>query len=156
MTDQLELDLNDLEKQMCPRRTGHVIEESIPYDVWRPGAARWGTHPSDKFPEGFEKPRTCSFCGGVHPEDAIALLKLGWELDSTGKWYKAYMEPPGTMLQRNRIIKAIGNQEKEKEAFRVPHVHPSPPVKLYTMHFSETQIREVNDYLKAQIEKRTC
>lgn len=63
-------------------------------------------------------PRTCTFCGGVHPEDAIALLYEGWSVDRTGKVYKRYLNPPGW--------------------------HPTPPVKLYTWHFSESDITRFN------------
>lgn len=41
-----------------------------------------------------EQPRTCSGCGGVHPEDAIALLKSGFRAMGTDKGYKWYLEPP--------------------------------------------------------------
>lgn len=67
-------------------------------------------HGGTTWPEAFPAPRSCSFCGGVHPGDAVDLLSLGWTVDHTGKGYKAYLNPPRG------------------------HRHPVPPVKFYTQH----------------------
>lgn len=60
------------------------------------------------------KPRTCSFCGGVNPEDAIKLKTDGWKLKPTDKVDKFYFEPRANWL-------------------------PVPPVKVYVWHFTPAQ-----------------
>jgi hypothetical protein len=75
---------------------------------------------------GGEQPRTCSFCGGIHPDDAVALIKAGWRVGVTDKRYKRYMEPP----------QGTG--------------YPLPPVKLYTQHFSPEQIAAFNAALTGE------
>jgi hypothetical protein len=71
------------------------------------------------------QPRVCSFCGGVHLEDAIRLVSLGWSLNPTDKGYKFYLEP------RNR------------------HWGPVPPVKLYTHHLNLDQVLRLIEVVKA-------
>ena len=78
-------------------------------------------------------PRTCSYCGGIHPEDAIMLFENGWEVESTGKDYKRYLNPPGYY-----------NHGMRESGFW----HPRPPVKLYVAHFSQDQIDRFNRAIK--------
>ena len=73
---------------------------------------------------GGEQPRTCSFCGGVHPDDAIALIRAGWRVQDTDKGDKRYMAPPSG------------------------HPSPVPPVKLYVQHCTEEQIEHFNRALR--------
>jgi hypothetical protein len=95
---------------------------------------------------GGEQPRTCSFCGGIHPDDAIALIKAGWTVDATTKSYKRYLEPPGYRDYMERIRRAGYNVEAAGE----PRVaSPVPPVKLYTQHFSPEQIAAFNQVMRA-------
>lgn len=77
-------------------------------------------------------PRTCSFCGGIHPDDAIALIGMGWTVDPTTKGYKRYLEPP----------KAVGGEELKWS--------PVPPVKLYVYHFTTEQIDRFNAILESR------
>lgn len=85
---------------------------------------RWGERDSDKWPEGFPKPRTCSFCGSVHPDDLLALVKAGWTCEMSTKRYKSYWHPP-----KGQVI---------------------PPVKLYSNHVTQEQAKELNAALKGQ------
>lgn len=96
---------------------------------------------------GGEQPRTCSFCGGIHPDDAIALIEAGWGVEGTTKSYKRYLEPPGYQDYMDRIRKA-GYDLKAAGEPRVDS--PVPPVKLYVQHFSEEQILRFN----AAVQKR--
>lgn len=91
-----------------------------------------------------EPPRTCSFCGGIHPDDAIRMIEEGWEPDPTTKGYKLYMEPPGTRAARRR------RQQGAEDPGGLPG--PTPPVKLYTYHLDEGQIERCNDLLQEQLE----
>ena len=97
-------------------------------------------------------PRTCSFCGGIHPEDAIRLISEGWEVDPTTKPYKRYLEPPGMRQKHKALIAAL---DRGDDSFRsVPSVwSPGPPVKLYTMHFDQDQIDRFNAALATSKEQ---
>lgn len=62
------------------------------------------------------RPRTCSFCGSIHPDDAVTLLREGWRVRVTHRPDMRYLEPPTD---------------------RPPL---SPPVQLYVVHFSDEQV----------------
>lgn len=79
------------------------------------------------FWEWGEEPRTCSFCGGIHPDDAARLIREGWCVDPTTKSYKRYLEPP-----------------KRRQGGLIP------PVKVYVQHFSIDQIDVFNAALKTR------
>jgi len=103
------------------------------------------------WPWGFKKPRTCSYCGGIHPDDALRLLKEGWEVDTTTKTYKRYMDPPG---YAEYIQKFTANIRKCIDVL-IPHIEsPVPPVKLYVYHFSQKQIEAFNAELLTQKMKK--
>lgn len=76
------------------------------------------------------QPRTCSYCGGVNPDDAIRLMFEGWHTGGTTKGYKFYMEPPPLDVDGRRW-------------------HPVHPVKLYTYHFNEDQLERLNSIARA-------
>lgn len=93
-------------------------------DYWRSGDDRWKEEGS--WPEGFPKPRVCSFCSGIHPDDAIRLISMGWESDYA-KSYKRYLNPPEGVKS------------------------PSPPVKLYIQHLNTNHINKFNKALAANL-----
>lgn len=94
-------------------------------------------------------PRTCSFCGGIHPEDAIRLVSEGWEAGGTTKGYKAYLEPPGTMTRHEAFLASIRDHGREPGE-GVPSVwSPSPPVKVYFQHFSRGQVDRFHEARRA-------
>lgn len=110
----------------CPRRMNELgpwpHQEGL--DHWRDD--RWGSRPDNRW-EWPWQPRVCSFCGGVHPDDAIRLRQEGWRVESTDKSYKRYLQPPGgTMGFGGNVY--------------VPPWFPVPPVKVYTQHFDGEQI----------------
>lgn len=136
----------------CPSRmnpwTAHAKIEGVDhwernswhrYDQWR----RW--------PEGFDPPRTCSFCGGAHPDDVIALIERGWEVDGTDKAYKRYLEPPGYRAQARRWTERLHDASVEIGS---EIVGPVPPVKVYGWHFSEAQRERFNEAIVRRIEPR--
>ncbi|MBY0512749.1 MAG: hypothetical protein K2P78_02415 [Gemmataceae bacterium] len=97
-------------------------------------------------------PRTCSFCGGIHPEDAIRLLTEGWEVEGTTKGYKRYLRPPGTHAKNEAIMASLrGGAPAEAPAVW----SPVPPVKLYVQHLTEEQIERFNAALRAGRKKET-
>ncbi|MDE2095673.1 MAG: hypothetical protein KGL39_00320 [Patescibacteria group bacterium] len=132
--------------QTCPRRMGECgpWEYKEELDFWEKD--QWRERSTDVFPEGFPRPRTCSFCGGVHPEDAISLVRLGWEIEWTTKRYKHYLHPPGCLL--NKVISTRHMEEWHREEFcgaeterpKARLLDPMPPVKVYVYHFSKKEI----------------
>ena len=134
----------------------HGRREKAAYEAEHPGstaANRWWRGPGPA-------PRTCSFCGGVNPEDAIALIRdHGWEVEATGKAYKRYLQPPGsrfrhaTLLRKMRERRAAGlmGDAVTDAVNETPSVwSPVPPVKLYVQHFTPEQIEEFNEALRAR------
>lgn len=88
--------------------------------------------------------RSCSFCGCVHPEDALNLLKEGWESETTGKSYKRYLHPPGWKTWCEAFSASIKDVNREPGQ-GVPSIwEPTPPMKLYVQHMSDDQIKEYN------------
>lgn len=99
------------------------IPSSCEEMTWR--EAQWGELESDHWPEGFPQPRTCGFCGSVHPDDLMVLVKLGWTCEMSTKSYKSYWHPP---VNPNSVV---------------------PPVKLYSNHVTDQQAAELNRLLRA-------
>lgn len=151
-----------LEPQTCPRRMGEMgpweCKEGL--DHWERG--RWAATKEEADAEVAEfmascngkgsignvlwcypgeQPRTCSFCGGVHPEDAVALIRAGWTSGATTKAYKSYLEPPG---YADWLQKALAAPFEDWGKTKPPCPSPIPPVKLYVMHFSPAQIDAFN------------
>lgn len=88
-------------------------------------------------------PRTCSFCGGVHPDDAFRLIEAGWEIE-IAKSYKFYLNPPGYHAHLTNF--RIG----EKSDYH----SPVPPVKGYSHHFTKEQTDRLNLLYREQKTKR--
>jgi len=42
------------------------------------------------------QPRVCTFCGGVHPADAVRLRREGWRVVGSTKLGVRYLHPPGS------------------------------------------------------------
>jgi hypothetical protein len=106
----------------CPRR---VVLVQRAHDAWCSGSEYWGTQPRDYWPATVPKPRVCSYCHGVHPDDVIPLLVAGWEFERTDKPYKFYVQPP-----------------RGQEA-------PRPPVKAYLMHWTQQQVMRADEVMRA-------
>ena len=137
------------EVMTCPRR----MREAGPWeykeglDRWKND--RWEPRGNDTvvFPEGFEKPRTCSFCGCANHDDVIKLIEAGWEIEITGKRYKAYLHPPGYRAAIRSVLSgAMQGQAPAGQS-------PVPPVKFYSMHATQEQIDRINALHQAQLAK---
>ena len=115
----------------CPRR----MTEMGPWQ-YQENLDFWNGMRYPALPDG-SRVRTCSFCGGAHPEDVIRLLEAGWEDERTDKPYKGYLHPPGTKLHDHRTF-----HRGEKV--------PRPPlldtmfgqVKFYAPHFEQAGLLE--------------
>jgi len=127
------------EQQTCPRRMGEFgpwpHEEG--QDAWRPGAVG----PS------------CSFCGSLHPDRFMELLREGWVVGPTDKNYKAYLGKPLTAEERDQRKAAwvdrmspLGTEDGAALAdmWEREHAHPScgQEAKFYFQHLSEAQQQE--------------
>lgn len=111
------------DKFACPRRIDAPEFEKV--DYWRDGADRW-TGESTAWPHSYAMPRFCSYCGGIHPDDAFNLVVEGWAMTLTENHYKFFMTPDN------------GEQT------------PVPHVKLYLMHFSQEQVLRMDDVFRAR------
>jgi hypothetical protein len=112
------------------------------------GGTRW---------PGGPRPRTCSYCGSAHPDDAIRMVLAGWDVEATTKSYKRYLHPPGWAEARRRWHVAVRAGVDPVESFGGP-ASPVPPVKVYVTHFNDTQRQAFNAALHAaddRAEKRT-
>lgn len=107
----------------CPRR---LIGLARPYDEWRNGRERWNE--DSNWPSALSKPRTCSYCGGAHPDDVIPLLVAGWHLETTDKPYKFYVRPSSSSES----------------------AEPTPCVKVYLMHWSQEQVMRADAVMRAR------
>lgn len=123
------------------------MEEGL--DHWRVG--RWKERDRATRWEWEWEPRVCSFCGGVHPEDVLKLVREGWEVDPSTKRYKIYLGPPGTRTSQQALLKSLrahrpGPEDMSDVFKRVPSVWiPNPPVKIYFQHFSQEQYDELRE-----------
>lgn len=135
----------------CGSHSGAVLPIQ---KAWVP---RWETDrwaPRDKYvfwdPAWPDPPRTCTYCGGVCPSDVFHLLAQGWEIEGTGKCYKAYINPPGSAAHHKQLVESFGDSEREPPQFRTPN----PPLKFYAHHCTEEELQRFNHYARAQQSKR--
>lgn len=122
-------------------------------DAARAAAGQGAVHRgpwNDRWLWGWGPARSCSFCGGVHPGDALKLLREGWEVETTGKSYKRYLHPPGWSTWCNAFSASIKDPNREPGQ-GVPSIwEPTPPVKLYVQHMSDAEIAEFNAIVEAR------
>lgn len=156
--------MTEPERSNCARRVDSpVFHQTL--DVWENG--RWNTDPAieekeaceftEKYGENSYRashlwvwswlPRTCSFCGGIHPDDCLKLMEEGWEVEGTDKNYKRYLNPPGYSTKQQALLKSIADPQREPGE-GVPSVwSPTPPVKVYFYHFTPEQGAKFNEIL---------
>jgi hypothetical protein len=102
----------------CPRRI--TRDGGSDADKWT--ATRWNGDGA-QWPEAVFRPRTCTYCGGLNPDDAIELIVDGWSLGMTDKTNEYQFNPP---------------------AGRV-----SPPAMVYLQHWSREQCQRADEVLRA-------
>lgn len=91
---------------MCPRRVEGAPEFDNGPDRWVAGRGlvHQGQEPS------------CSFCGSLHPDRFMELVRAGWVVGPTDKSYKAYLHAPLTE-QNKATRKAIWERKWRQVAF---------------------------------------
>lgn len=130
-----------MELETCPRRmfeTGpwEKIEgmDSWSKERWAKDGDHWDWHWT---------PRVCSFCGGANPQDVIQLIDEGWEIATTTKPYKRYLQPPGFKL-------FIEERTLYPDRRDLRYFVPVPPVKVYVWHFTEREVEVFNERLMTE------
>ncbi len=100
--------------QTCPRRMGDFgpWEHEANLDSWERRDLALG-----------HNTRYCSFCGGLHPDDAVALILDGAHIEGTTKGYKKYLHHPALK-------------------------HTNGTAKVYVMHLSKPQCEAWNAAVK--------
>lgn len=134
------------ESQTCPRRMGEggpwPHEENK--DRWMPGHGLAGQDAAGL---------SCSFCGSLHPDRFMELVREGWVVGPTDKNYKAYLGKPVTAEDREQRraewvdhMSPLGNEDRAAlaEMWEREHEHPmsSTEAKFYYQHLSPDQQRE--------------
>lgn len=124
------------DRHSCPRYLGSGGTDLWLTDRWGRLSTRWrrwvarptNARPIPVWPAGFTRPRSCSYCGGVHGEDALALLVEGWRVDPTSSEYKRFLIPP----------RGLG--------------HAVPPVKLYSWHMTPHLMERWNALIDVRVQ----
>lgn len=111
--------------QTCPRRVGQVgpWDRVEGQDSWTTGhglAGQDAVGPS------------CSFCGSLHPDRFMALIREGWIVGPTDKSYKAYLSRP------------LSEEEKAERKTRWMHSFTAAEIQVAAEERGETpeQARE--------------
>lgn len=84
------------------------------------------------------KPRICSFCGCIHPEDAIRLVKdHQFEVERSDKGYKVYLHPPGYRHSMEITLNRLRKRMEPEDVSEYNEIYP--PLKAYSPHFTRDQ-----------------
>lgn len=150
-------------KQTCPRRMNEYgpWKRTEGLDEWRADRGLAGQN---------HVGLSCSFCGSLHPDRFMELLRDGWVLGPTDKRYKAYLGKPlsadeiaarkARWLDGDSIVRAIrelgerdgktpeqigADLECEWTERQIPGLGSGQEAKFYYQHLSEAQKREFID-----------
>ncbi len=130
------------DKFLCPGCPLPLLGQSATPHEWV--TTRWG----DEWPAHYVKPRTCTGCGGVHPEDVLRMMREGWTDEVCDRRHKGYLNPPG--YQAELTAWQTANAQPQPgiggDPMKSYPQHPikGPPIKFYIAHFTEEQRAEVN------------
>lgn len=149
------------EQQTCPRRLSDFgpWERTENLDTWTTGHGLIGQD---------QVGPSCSFCGSLHPDRFIALVREGWIVGPTDKSYKVYFARPYTadeVADRKRrwleadttarAIRDLGGRDGktpeqidadlEQQWARLPSQDGATVAKFYLQHLSEAQRDEFID-----------
>lgn len=110
---------------------------------WKGRLMRWlGIGKGAVWPGPGRRPRACARCGSIHPDDAINLVKLGWDVDGTASIWtgEAMLIPPGREFKWNRS--RLSPKSPGATATPEPNFFPQPLITL--RHFTPKQRNEFN------------
>lgn len=154
-------------KQTCPRRMSDLgpwpREEG--QDMWTSGHGLVGQDTVGS---------SCSFCGSLHPDRFMELVREGWIVGPTDKSYKAYLSRPlsdeekaqhkarwldGFTAEEIRAAAADKGESPEQHKAALEAVYDSQvaclaggstEAKFYFQHLSEDQRREFVDHYNSR------
>lgn len=143
------------EVQTCPRRMSDLgpWERAEGLDSWTTGHGLAGQENIGT---------SCSFCGSLHPDRFMGLVRDGWIVGPTDKNYKAYLDEPYTAdevaarkqqwLDTNPVAKAVREvgerdgktpeqiaEDVEAQWAALPHNPGRTVAKFYYQHLSDAQ-----------------
>lgn len=155
MTDQ---------RHTCPRRhESGMADPNSPFvgsgtdlDTWTAGPGLIGQEVAGL---------SCSYCGSLHPDRFMELVREGWEVGPTDKSYKAYLRQPLTpeeeaqqkadWTQRDAVAQAVRElgerdgktaeqitADLDEQWAKIPHSSSGPEAKFYFQHLSPEQRTE--------------
>jgi len=85
--------------------------------------------------------RQCSYCGSIHPEDMLALIKSGSRLTGTTKAYKRYLITPNPIAGQDCSIGSRPGPDGREE---IPGKAPATiQQKFYLDHVTPEQWAEI-------------
>lgn len=133
----------------CPRSGGltvHSVDGCHTWenDLWSPKNKNKDGSWWERWPHDIKPPRTCSFCGSVHPADLLELLLAGFEMEPSNKGDKWYVHPPGWRKHMDRVFGEL-RMNPVKSAF----VEAQPLIKFYTQHATTEELARINSQLRA-------
>lgn len=109
-------------KFTCPRRVEDVRHSGPNLDEWR-------------------KDDTCNYCGSVKPELLFSAIEQGYELGSTDKSYKVYVDLPGSgkmkVIGHSNSPQAGWKKTPFKQEWKLKQRETKRHAKFYFQHFSE-------------------
>jgi len=126
------------EKQRCPRRG----------ESPNPDAYGDGTSTPDRWDRryGRKGPRSCSYCGSMHPDDFLAAARDGsGELGPTDKNYKVYVT-----IESVTYTPTSSTWQNGKQSNVVKHPKAPAMLKFYFQHLSHEQMHEFVDLYNAR------
>lgn len=85
--------------------------------------------------------RQCSYCGSIHPEDMLALIRTGSRLQGTDKGYKRYLLTPNPIAGQDCRIGSRHGPGVD-EVIRGP-APATIQQKFYLDHVTREQWREI-------------
>lgn len=108
---------------------------------------------------------SCSYCGSLHSDRFMELVRAGWEVGPTDKSYKAYLRQPLTAdeeaqqkadwIQRDTVataVRELGERDGktpqqiaadlDEQWAKIPHYSRGPQAKFYYQHLSSEERTE--------------
>lgn len=163
------------QQHTCPRRAeSGMADPNSPFagsgadlDTWTTGHGLIGQEAVGP---------SCSYCGSLHPDRFMELVREGWEVGPTDKNYKVYLRQPLTpeeeaqqkadWTQRDAVAQAVRELGKrdgktaeqiaadlDEQWAKIPHSSSGPEAKFYFQHLTPAQRTEFIDLHNARTMK---
>lgn len=93
-----------------------------------------------RWPAKVQQPRTCSACGGIHPDDCLALVRDGWELLEVSVGEFAVV-PPG--VKRDGRMWCNGVMTRSAVPVKERCDIPIPAPRFASAHFDDEDFNKL-------------